>query len=120
MALRRRRLAEFRRPLETNDIRGTDTRDLKDAIYHKWPKPKELALSGQDFQWAEAAIESCGERKCTFYAYKWSAKFIDRDDFVYIWSHGRLLVSLRRIGHGDGKIMCVTESSLPWIEVSIS
>lgn len=104
MTLRRRKLAEFR-PLDGDDTREADTCDLEDEIYYEYPIQKECTLVGRDFQWAEAAIEPCGERKGTFYVYKWGTKFIDLNDYVDIWSHGRLFFSIRCLGHGDGEIM---------------
>lgn len=113
MALRRRRLAEFRL-LEGDDTGQTDTCALEDGeIYHKAPKEERLSLIGRDFQWAEAAIEPSAERKGAFYVYKWGAKYTDGDGFVDVWSHGRLLVSVRRLGHGDGEVTYVTRPSRP-------
>lgn len=113
MAPRRRRLAEFRL-LEGDDTGQTDTCALADdEIYNECPKEERLSLIGRDFQWAEAAIEPSIERKGAFYVYKWGAKYTDGDDFVDVWSHGRLLVSVRRLGYGDGEITYVTKSSRP-------
>lgn len=113
MALRRRRLAEFRL-LEGDDTGQTDTCVLEDdEIYLEYPKEERLALIGRDFQWAEAAIEPSTERKGAFYVYKWGTNFTDGDDFVDVWSHGRLLVSVRRLEYGDGEITYVTNSTQP-------
>lgn len=106
MVLRRRKLAEFR-VLEGDDTGQTDTCAVEDEIYLEYPKEERLALTGRDFQWAEAAIEPSAESKGAFYVYKWGARFTDGDDFVDVWSHGRLLVSVRRLGHGDGEITYV-------------
>ncbi|KAG6359173.1 hypothetical protein INS49_012693 [Diaporthe citri] len=104
MALRRRRIAEFRL-LEGDDTGQTDTCSLEDdEIYLEYPKEDSLSLIGRDSQWAEAAIEPSADRKCAFYVYKWGTNFTDGDDFVDVWSHGRLLVSVRRLEYGDGQI----------------
>lgn len=113
MALRRRRLAEFRL-LDGDDTGQTDTCALEDGeIYLEYLNNDRPALIGRDLQWAEAAIEPSTERKGAFYLYKWGTNFTDRDDFVDVWSHGRLLVSVRRLEYGDGEIMYVTNSTQP-------
>ncbi|KAK2615325.1 hypothetical protein N8I77_002088 [Diaporthe amygdali] len=99
-ALRRSKVAEFRL-LECDEIEQTDMCDLKDD-------ERSLALIGRDFQWAEAAVEPSTRRKGAFYIYKWGAAFTYGDDFVNIWSHGRLLVSVRRLENGDGRVIIGT------------
>lgn len=105
-ALRRSKVAEFRL-LECDETEQTDICDLEDDIRRAHPKEGSLALIGRDFQWAEAAIEPSTQRKGAFYIYKWGADFTYGDDFVNVWSHGRLLVSVRRLGNGDGRVMYV-------------
>lgn len=116
MPPQRHRLAEFRL-LDGDDTGQTDTCALEDEIYLEHPKEDILALTVRDFQWAEAAIEPSEKRKGAFYVYKWGNRFTDSDDFVDVWSHGRLLVSVRRLGHGDGEITYVAKSSLSRIEI---
>lgn len=111
MAPQRHRLAEFRL-LKVDDSGQTDTCALEDEIYLEYPQEDRLSLTGRDLQWAEAAIEPSDKRKGAFYVYKWGDKFTDGDGFVDVWSHGRLLVSVRRLGHGDGEVTYVNESLL--------
>ncbi|KAJ0119211.1 hypothetical protein J7T55_013448 [Diaporthe amygdali] len=83
-ALRRSKVAEFRL-LECDETDQTDMCDLEHGIRRANPK--------------EGSV---------FYIYKWGADFTYDDDFVNVWSHGRLLVSVRRLGNGDGRVISGT------------
>lgn len=79
MKLRRRRVADFH-TLQCDDTGQTDTCELEDEeIYPQYPEQDGLALTGRDFQRAEAAIEPSTESKGFFFMYRWGHEFTDGD-----------------------------------------
>lgn len=120
MKLRRRIVADFQTP-QCDDTGQTDTCELEDEKIHpQYPEQDRLALTGKDFQWAEAAIEPSTEMKGFFFMYRWGRKFTDGDGFVDVWSHGRLLVSVKRLDDGDGEIAYVANTPVSVAEILIS